>query len=302
MKMQKGAWINFAALILVNLLWAAQYPAYKIAGDSMESATLNFWTLLFASVFLVPLWLREKQKRKTARKAFDWKTLREYLLLGVLGIVPPSVMLSWGIGHSSASNAAILSLTIPVLMTGLGVLMLGEKLSLIRAFSLLLGFVGTLLVSTSDLSQASFSRSLLLGNFVILIAGLGSAFYNTYSKDLLSRYSELEVLIFSYAVGVAACAVISAAFETRPFYRVAGYSGATWLAVAVLGLLKLGSSDDFVDVGAQPARGRADFNFDLSASAFRIDSFHCDGPRSHYAAANSRGRADCRRDCNSHIV
>ena len=240
MKMQKGAWINFAALILVNLLWAAQYPAYKIAGNSMESATLNFWTLLFASVFLVPLWLREKQKRKTARKAFDWKTLREYLLLGVLGIVPPSVMLSWGIGHSSASNAAILSLTIPVLMTGLGVLMLGEKLSLIRAFSLLLGLVGTLLVSTSDLSQASFSRTLLLGNFVILIAGLGSAFYNTYSKDLLSRYSELEVLIFSYAVGVAACAVISAVFEAKPFYRVAGYSGATWLAVAVLGFLSWG--------------------------------------------------------------
>jgi len=240
MKMQKGAWINFAALVLVNLLWAAQYPAYKIAGDSMESATLNFWTLLLASVFLVPLWLRQKQKRKNARKAFQWKTLHEYLLLGVLGIIPPSVMLSWGIAHSSASNAAILSLTIPVLMTGLGVLMLGERLSLIRVFSLLLGLVGTLLVSTSDLSQASFSRSLLLGNFVILIAGLGSAFYNTYSKDLLSRYSELEVLIFSYAVGVAACALISAEFENKPFYRVAGYSGATWLAVTVLGLLSWG--------------------------------------------------------------
>jgi len=240
MKMQKGAWINFGALILVNLLWAAQYPAYKIAGDSMESATLNFWTLLSASVFLLPLWLREKQKRKDAQKGFEWKTLREYLVLGVLGIVPPSVMLSWGISRSSASNAAILSLTIPVLMTGLGVLMLKEKLSLIRTFSLLLGLVGTLLVSTSDLSRASFSRTLLMGNFVILIAGLGSAFYNTYSKDLLSRYSELEVLIFSYAVGLAACAIISAGFETRPFYRLAGYSGATWLAVAVLGFLSWG--------------------------------------------------------------
>jgi drug/metabolite transporter (DMT)-like permease len=125
-------------------------------------------------------------------------------------------------------------------MTGLGVLMLAEKLSLIRLFSLLLGLIGTLLVSTSDLSQASFSRSLLLGNFVILLAGLGSAFYNTYSKDLLSRYSELEVLIFSYAVGVAACAIISAVFETKPFYRIAGYSSGTWLAVTVLGLLSWG--------------------------------------------------------------
>jgi len=240
MKMRNGAWINFAALILVNLLWAAQYPAYKIAGDGMGSASLNFWTLLLAGFLLVPLWLRAKQKRRNQKKAFEWKTLREYLLLGILGIVPPSVLLSWGIAHSSASNAAILSLTIPVLMTGLGILMLGEKLNLIRASSLLLGLVGTLLVSTTDLAQASFSRGLLLGNFVILIAGLGSAFYNTYSKDLLSRYSELEVLVFSYAVGAVACAIISATFESKPFYRVAGYSTATWLAVAILGFLSWG--------------------------------------------------------------
>ena len=240
MKSQNGAWVNFAALILVNLLWAAQYPAYKIAGNGMESATLNFWTLLLAAFLLIPLWLREKQKRKHVRNALGWKALREYLLLGVLGIVPPSVMLSWGITHSSASNAAILSLTIPVLMIGLGVLMLGEKLTLIRVFSLLLGLVGTLLVSTSDLSHASFSRRLLLGNFVILIAGLGSAFYNTYSKDLLSHYSELEVLVFSYAVGGGACAIISAGFETGPFCRIAGYSGRTWLAVAILGILSWG--------------------------------------------------------------
>jgi drug/metabolite transporter (DMT)-like permease len=188
MKTERGAWINFATLIVVNLLWAAQYPAYKIAGNGMESATLNFWTLLFAAIMLIPLWLRERRKRTDVAKPLGWTTLREYLLLGIFGIVTSSVMLLWGITHSSASNAAILSLTIPVLMTGLGVLMLGEKLSVIRLFSLLLGLVGTLLVSTSDLSHVSFSRTLLLGNFVILIGGLGSAFYNTYSKDLLSRY------------------------------------------------------------------------------------------------------------------
>ncbi len=240
MKMRNGAWINFAVLILVNLLWAAQYPAYKIAGDGMGSASLNFWTLLLAGFLLAPLWLREKRKRRNQKRAFEWKTLREYLLLGILGIVPPSVLLSWGIAHSSASNAAILSLTIPVLMTGLGVLMLGEKLNLIRVSSLLLGLLGTLLVSTSDLAQASFSRGLLFGNFIILIAGFGSAFYNTYSKDLLSRYSELEVLIFSYAVGAVACAIISATFESKPFYRVGGYSTSTWFAVAILGFLSWG--------------------------------------------------------------
>ncbi|MGI8961434.1 MAG: DMT family transporter [Bryobacteraceae bacterium] len=237
---RRSAWINFGLLIVVNLLWAAQYPAYKIAGERMEPAALNFWTLLFAAILLAPLWLREKQKRKDKQKGFHWNTVREFLLLGVFGIVPPSVMLSWGISHSSASNAAILSLTIPVLMTGLGWLMLKERLTAIRVLSLLLGFLGTLLISSSDLAQASFGRSLLFGNIVIFLAGMGSAFYNTYSKDLLSRNSELEVLIYSYAVGAAACALISASFESRPFYHIAGFTGATWLAILVLGALSWG--------------------------------------------------------------
>lgn len=241
MKRQSSSpWINFAVLVLVNVLWAAQYPAYRIAGEHMEAGTLNFWTLSFAAGLLIPLWLREKQRRKSGTKALQWKTVREFLLLGILGIVPPSVMLSWGISHSSASNAAILSLTIPVLMIGLGIVMLGERLTLIRVLSLMLGLAGTLLISTTDLAQASFNRRLLLGNLIILIAGLGSAFYNTYSKDLLSRYSELRVLLYSYIIGASACAVISAAFETKPFYQFSGYTGATWLAVVVLGVLSWG--------------------------------------------------------------
>jgi drug/metabolite transporter (DMT)-like permease len=56
----------------------------------------------------------------------------------------------------------------------------------------------------------------------------------------LSRYSELEVLIYSYVVATVGCAVISLVFEPRPFYHVTGYSGATWLAIAVLGILSWG--------------------------------------------------------------
>ena len=236
--MRAAGWLNLRALVVVNLLWAAQYPAYKVAGDTMGAAGLNFWTLIFASLLLLPFWIRQKRERQNSDRLLN--TIGEYLLLGLLGMLPPSVMLSWGIAHSSASNAAILSLTIPVLMTLLGVLMLKEKLTIIRICSLMLGLSGTLLISTSDLTRVSFNRTLLLGNLVILVAGFGSAFYNTYSKNLLSRYSELDVLLYSYAVGAAACAIISAVTEQRPFYLVSGYSPATWLAIGVLGVFSWG--------------------------------------------------------------
>jgi drug/metabolite transporter (DMT)-like permease len=232
-----GAWTDFLALVMVNLLWAVQYPAYKIAGSRMESAGLNFWTLVFACTLLVPIWLYRRKSSSFSNLRVD---AQKFIVLSVLGMIPPSVMLSWGISKSSASNAAILSLTIPLLMTGLGILMLREKLTVFRASTLVMGLAGTLLLSTADLSNASFEKTLLIGNVVILLGGLGSAFYNTYSKVLLSRYSELEVLIYSYLITVASCALISMVFEKKPFYEVAGYDTSTWVSIAALGLLPWG--------------------------------------------------------------
>lgn len=235
----KSNWLNLGALVAVNLLWAAQYPAYKIASDAMETAALNFWMLVLSILLLFPLYLRS-QTRRPRRSPWQWKTLREFTILGVFGILPPSVMLAWGINHSSASNAAILSLTIPVLMTALGIVMLGEKLTLVRLLSIALGGVGVILISAGDLAHASFRKQMLVGNVIIFIAGLGSAFYNTYSKDLLARYGELDVLIYSYLVGAAGCAVISVGTETHPFYLVTGYPASAWVAVAILGALSWG--------------------------------------------------------------
>ena len=240
MNSRPGRWVDFSALVLVNLLWATQYPAYAIAGAAMEPAALNFWTLVVASLLLVPWWIRERAGRSGAPHANLRRRVLQYGLLGLVGIIPPSVLLSWGIAHSSAANAAILSLTIPVLMTLLGVVMLGERFTTVRLLCLAFGLLGMLLISAGDLANASFSRGVLAGNAVIFIGGLGSAFYNTYSKDLLARDSELEVLLYSYVVAAVACAAISAGVEHRPFFYLTGYSSSAWWAVVCLGLLPWG--------------------------------------------------------------
>ncbi len=234
----KSGWINFSALIVVNLLWAAQYPAYRIASDHMDVAALNFWVLVISLLLLVPFQI--KARKGKASPPIGAKTFVEFGVLGLLGIIPPSVFLAWGINHSSASNAAILSLTIPILMTALGIIMLGEKITTIRVLCLLIGIAGTVLVSTSDMTNASFGRSVLIGNVVIFLAGVGSAFYNAYGKDLLARYGEIDVLVNSYLVAIIACAILSALTESRPFYQVTGYPVSVWGSVLVLGLLSWG--------------------------------------------------------------
>jgi drug/metabolite transporter (DMT)-like permease len=235
-----ASWVHLSLLVLVNLFWAAQYPAYKVASEHLGIATLNLWTFLFATLCLLPFLARERKRRPAAHAKRLKHDLWRFLLLSVAGILPPSLLLAWGIERSTAANASILSMTIPVLMTLMGVFMLREKLTYPRVIGLFLGLAGTLLISTDDLRHASFKPELLVGNSVIFLAGLGSAFYNAYSKALLARYSELEVLVYSDALGALCCGVVSLLFERPSLFGVASYPASAWVSVVVLGTLSWG--------------------------------------------------------------
>jgi drug/metabolite transporter (DMT)-like permease len=232
-------YLNLFTLCAVNFMWAAQYPAYKVASDHMDVTNLSFWTFVFATILLLPFLLREQRQVMGAGR-LDRSAVSEFILLGLAGCIPPSVFIAWGISHSTASNAAIISLTIPVLMVLMAVAMLGEHMTGLRWCSIGMAVIGTVLVSRIKSGSGFFSGSVVTGNLVIFLAGAGSAFYNTYSKKLLARFSELQVLVYSYLVAGVACAALSLLGGGRPFYRIAGYPLAAWGAVLVLGAVSWG--------------------------------------------------------------
>jgi drug/metabolite transporter (DMT)-like permease len=160
-------------------------------------------------------------------------------MTGQAGYCPIVALARLGIARSTSANASILSLTIPVMMVLMGILFLAERFTIPRGLSLVLAMLGTALISIRDLTQASFAGKLLIGNIVIFLSGAGSAFLNAYGKVVLIRFSELEVLIYSYVVGIAGCAVWSA-FDPRPFYLASGYPWHAWVSVMVLGALSWG--------------------------------------------------------------
>jgi len=229
-------------LVVVNFLWAAQYPAAKIASERMSASGLGFWTLSSATALLLPfLWIERRKSPATHRNETNLvQTIRRFAVLGVIGIVPPSVMMAWGIARSTSSNASVLSLTIPVLITVLSVFMLREKLTALRVTSLLMAFGGTLVISWSDFGHDLLQARLLLGNIFIFLGGAGSAFYNVYGKRLLRQFSELEVLVYGYVAGIVSCGAISWFGDPSEILRPVAYPWSTWVAILVLGGLSWG--------------------------------------------------------------
>lgn len=230
---------NWSLALLVNLMFAAQFPAYKVAADSMGIGALNLWTFVIATVIMLPFLIRAR-RAAPAPLVPRLRLGRQYFLLGLLGLIPPSVLLSWGVAHSTASNGAILALTIPVMMVIMGMIFLGERPGRFYLVSLALALIGTVLISWRDLAGGNFTGGMLAGNAAIFAGATGSAFYNSYGKKIMMLSSELELLVYGYLWGIALCVPISLLYDPQPFYQVTAWPLKAWIGVAILGLASWG--------------------------------------------------------------
>ena len=247
---------DVSLLVLVNLMWAAQYSAYKVAGEKMGPVTVSAWTFLIASLVLLPFmaWERRRTQVQAAsdgpvsamhgpseRALLKKQNATGFLMIGLLGLVPASAFLAWGESRSSASNAALIYLTVPIITALLASMILNERMTLARWASLLVSLVGVLILSDFDWRHLQLASSkYLLGNILVLLACASSSFYNVYCKELLRRFTPLEVLIYGYILAFVASVPVVLCVERFSLAAIRDFRPSTWLALVVLSALSWG--------------------------------------------------------------
>lgn len=256
MRMTRRAAVDVSLLILVNTMWAGQYAAYRIATEKMGPVTVSAWAFLLASLVLLPFlgWERRAARRMGFEPAVSrrhpeetsgprWKARNVFgfLMISILGLIPGSMLLAWGVARSTASNAAIIYLTMPVMTALLASVILGEKMNYLRWGSLGISLVGVLILSAADLRQLQLLKGgFLLGNSLVILACLGSSFYNVYCKELLKRFTPLEVLIYGYTLAFLASMLLLPWVEPLSLSSLHAYSVATWVALVALSVFSWG--------------------------------------------------------------
>jgi drug/metabolite transporter (DMT)-like permease len=233
-------------LVLVNAMWAGQYAAYKTASEKMGPVTVSAWTFLIAALVLIPFLLREHRRsygrtKPVVRRPWSRRDLMGFLMTGVLGLVPASAFMAWGTGLSTASNASLISLTIPIITALLASIILQEKMTRLRWLSLFVSLAGVLILSDFDWRHLDLaSGKFLMSNMLILAGCAASSFYNVYSKELLRRFTPLEVLIYGYLIALVVSLPLLFSIEGFSMAAMRSYSFATWVAVGVLSVFSWG--------------------------------------------------------------
>jgi len=213
-------------------MWALQFTCIKLVQDQVGSLFTVWGPMTLATVMLYPLVrLESKSVKSSDRRSSD---ILIFLLLAVVGVFPGQVLITWGTRMSLASNAALLMLTLPVSTAFLAFLFLHEKMTPVRWVSFGLAIIGVVMCSDIDFRTLNFGKGYLYGNVLIFLGTLGSAFYNSYGKKILERYSPTEMLFFTYLAMFVVMTPLTLAQEPGVFANIPHFSLQTWIGLALL--------------------------------------------------------------------
>jgi drug/metabolite transporter (DMT)-like permease len=154
--------------------------------------------------------------------------------LALLGAFPAQVFMTWGTQYSLASNAAILTLCLPVITALFAFLLLKEKMNFIRWVSFIIAIIGVILCSTGDLKQLDFGSKYAVGNLLIFLAVIGNSYYNVGVKKVADRYTEREMVFYTYVVMVLLLTPLVMIYEHDVFARISAFTLQTWTGMTLL--------------------------------------------------------------------
>ena len=214
-----------------NLMWSLQFTCIKLTQDQVGPYFTVWAPMLLATILLAPFAIKDFSKSN--------KSLNDILIfaqLALLGAFPAQVFITWGTQYSLASNAAILTLSLPVITALFAFLMLKEKMNRIRWISFAIAIIGVILCSTGDMRNLNFGSKYAIGNIFIFLAIIGSAYYNIGCKKVSERYTPMEMVFFTYIFMVLLLTPLVVYYESEVFAKIPFFTRQTWIGMSLLTL------------------------------------------------------------------
>lgn len=231
--------LAFGALIAVNAMWAFQFAGARLATEELGAVLVTLLPLALATLLVIPFARLNTDIFRSANRSI----LRDVILLGTLGIVPAQLCLVFGVERTLASNASVLSLTVPVFTVIFASLFLGERMAGLRWASLVIAVFGVCLVSIRDIHHAQLFRlEYVEGNLLVLLSYAGSAFNNSFSRRALSRLSPAQVLVWTFIVADVELAVICEVLQPGSWNQLPHLQAYVWWSLILVAVFSLGIS------------------------------------------------------------
>jgi len=215
------------ALLAVSLLFGANYVVAKFALREIRPSGLvviRAWgtaAILFAASMLH----RPAQGREPIRAS----EFGQLFLYSLLGVSINQLCFLAGLDRSTATNASIMLVSIPVLTHAFAVMLGRERPSLAAGAGIALGLAGALLLIIPR-GGIDFSSRTTIGNILLLTGGCSYGLYLVLTRDILARHDPLRVISWTFVLAAVTVLPFGARDASRLFSGAINRTG--WISIA----------------------------------------------------------------------
>lgn len=220
--MKSGKFVAHLSLAGAAVIWGGMAPVGKIVLDAGFSAvSLASLRMIGAAVcfWITSFFMKSEQV-----------SCRDYLLLlgaALLGIVFNQGCYTFGLSLTSPVDASIIVTVMPVITMLLAALFLREPVTWLKAFGVLLGLSGALLLILSG--SGGLGDGNVWGDLLCLAASFSFACYLTAFRHLIGRYTVITLMKWMFLY--SAFCFLPVAFPSLATDFSRSYSWVTWAAV-----------------------------------------------------------------------
>lgn len=192
--------LPYLALLIAHLIWGANFVVAKITLSEFPVMSLAFLRFTFASILLIPFLLTFEKKQLKLKLEHSPKLF----LVGLLIVTVNIALFYEGIKRTTAIDASVLSMSIPIISVILGWVFLKEKIYWINFLGILLGFFGAITILGLPLIfLGQFEKDGLFGNLLIILSCISFVIGAFIAKKLLKTYHPLIITGVCFLTGMA---------------------------------------------------------------------------------------------------
>jgi drug/metabolite transporter (DMT)-like permease len=220
----------YIKLLFTTLFWGGAFVAGKVVSQNVGPFSIAFQRFAIASILLILLTWKIEGKLPALKKF----QIIPVILLGMTGIFTYNVLFFKGLKIIEASRASLIIATCPVFITIFSAIFLKEKISLIKAFGIIISICGAIVVISKGNINRIFETGLGRGEFYIFCCVLSWVAYSLIGKTVMRNLSPLASVSYSAIVGAVALSV-PACFEGL-FQNIRNQSMLDWSCISYLGI------------------------------------------------------------------
>ena len=225
----RSQWSLYLIVVAVYLFWGGNFVFSKITLKEIPGPLVAGMRTLFAAIALMAVYKRSRNGDRPPLRRNEYPQL---CIIGVCGIAVNQMCFLIGLSLTSASHAALVIGMTPFMVLFLAWFRGQEAFTINRAIGLAVAVGGMLLLQKPSASAQTAS---LLGDILILVAGLSFAIYTVFGKELAAEHGGMAVIAVSYAAGSVFLLPMTLFFATR--FDFTQVSAAAWWSFGYMTLV-----------------------------------------------------------------